>query len=176
MTAAASLHAYFDIAYSALTPGVLEELERAFGVAPEIASGLITEYPPVGIQGDMLLTPVAEGAEPDGTFAIHDLIAWRPDAPDQWRAWRGAGALLNPDAVHRAAYLDEILIVHATPLDWLRDRCRGVVVLDWSAHIPWHLGIARRILAADAAVERKLRAAWRIKDKPTIMGETRESA
>lgn len=89
--------------------------------------------------GEHYFIPDAEdGKEAFVSFAFHggnivDLIAWHPAAPANWR-WRAGGTtLLNIDAMERRWPGDGPLKVFATPLDCLRGRGEGVVILDWSA-------------------------------------------
>lgn len=64
---------------------------------------------------------------------IMDLIAWHPAAPANWR-WRvGDTPILNIDAIEQKWPGDGPLKIYATPLDYLRGGCEGVVILDWNA-------------------------------------------
>jgi hypothetical protein len=56
-----------------------------------------------------------------------DLAAWSPPRPPA--TWLGAGALLGAWNLFRPR-MREALMVHQGPLDWLRDACRGVVVVN----------------------------------------------
>jgi hypothetical protein len=56
-----------------------------------------------------------------------DVAAWTPSRPIL--LWLGRGALLGGEYA-LAPRLSEGLLVHETPLEWLRAECRGVVVLD----------------------------------------------
>jgi hypothetical protein len=58
-----------------------------------------------------------------------DIVGWQPAAG--WLGtWRGVAWAINQETIYRPR-LDEhrALKVHPTPLEWLRDECRGVVLL-----------------------------------------------
>lgn len=88
-----------------------------------------------------------------------DLIAFDPRQPGRWWWRTDTAALLNPEAVDRAEHYDEQLVIHATPLDWLRAGGRGAVVLDWRAHLPLYLRGARNVVAGNAHTARRLQRA-----------------
>ena len=56
-----------------------------------------------------------------------DLVAFRAGAAGFVAPWLGRAGLLGEEHLDRAR---DVLVVHATPLDWLRDNRRGVVVVD----------------------------------------------
>jgi hypothetical protein len=56
-----------------------------------------------------------------------DVAAWSPPHPVS--LWLGWAALLGAEGLFKPR-MTEGLAVHATPLEWLRAACRGVVVLD----------------------------------------------
>jgi hypothetical protein len=82
------------------------------------------------------------------TSALIDLIAFRPDNPTCWWSRTGASVLLNGDAVAKADFFDRPLVIHPDPLAWMVSGGEGVVVLDWSAHLPFYL--SGPILAASS--------------------------
>jgi hypothetical protein len=72
----------------------------------------------------------------DGAVAFHepvdeDLIFWRPRTGDL-TTWAGRSfALGATDNLSSAAGALAPLRVHASPMGWLRDRGRGLVIVDW---------------------------------------------
>lgn len=83
--------------------------------------------------------PLSELDSPDWpTVGLADLIAFPPDRPGEWRI-RCGSAILNAEEVERCAFHGEPLVIHPTPMDWLRAEGQGVVILDWSAFLPFHL-------------------------------------
>lgn len=83
--------------------------------------------------------PLPDMDSPDWPPAeLADLIAFPPDRPGEW--WTRTGsAILNAEEVDRCAFHGESLLIHPTPMDWLRAGGQGVVILDWSAFLPFHL-------------------------------------
>jgi hypothetical protein len=61
-----------------------------------------------------------------------DVILWRPRS-GTLSSMEGRAFALGEDAIGNAATyaFDTFLAVHAEPMDWLRDRGRGIVVLRW---------------------------------------------
>jgi|GEM_PF-2039079 len=67
--------------------------------------------------------------------AAVDLIAFGLSAPDTWFVRTGATWALGMDAILDASrsWGDDVrLVLHATPLDWLRARCVGACVTLWN--------------------------------------------
>ncbi len=64
----------------------------------------------------------------DETGDIVDLAAWNPDG-GALALWRGAASMLGAENIF-ASRLGEPLLVHETPLDWLRAGRRGVHIID----------------------------------------------
>lgn len=59
-----------------------------------------------------------------------DLVLWDPHSGELiTRA--GRAFAIGTDNVHAGAGVFDHLRIHASPLDWLRDRGRGLVVVDW---------------------------------------------
>jgi hypothetical protein len=101
---------------------------------------------------------------------LTDLLAFRTDQPSQWWSLLDNEPVLNPDAVEKARPCldtDEVLIVHETPLDWLRDDRDGVVILDWSANLHFHLGGVRRIYTANPILAKRLEKALTLPTWPS---------
>ena len=67
------------------------------------------------------IQPVLSGGE---FTDIVDLVAWHPDQPGQCWARHYSGVPLGIDQLDRAELLGESLLLHPTPLDWLRARRR----------------------------------------------------
>lgn len=67
---------------------------------------------------------------------IVDLVAWYPDQPGTWWTRCYSGVPLGADELDHAEIEGLEVLIHPTPLDWLRSEGRGVCVLDWtmSAH------------------------------------------
>jgi len=57
-----------------------------------------------------------------------DLAAWNPD-DGALALWRGVASMLGAETIF-ASRLGEPLLVHETPLDWLRAGRRGVYIID----------------------------------------------
>jgi hypothetical protein len=89
-----------------------------------------------------LIFPVA-----DDLGDIVDLCAWSP--PRRSALWSACGCMLGGENL-LAPRMREALAVHATPLEWLRDGCRGVVPIDWSK-AAGHLRRAEPLEAASLA-------------------------
>jgi len=56
-----------------------------------------------------------------------DLVAWSPPHPPA--LWCSRGAILGGQSLFTLRMTDG-LPVHPTPLEWLRDACRGVVIIN----------------------------------------------
>lgn len=98
------------------------EIPFGIGTVERMADGL---YQP-GEGSLHVISPVYEGGE------IIDLVAWRSNAPGNW-AWRtGLGWALGCYMLS-PRWDDDPVIIHATPLDWLRAGGTGMCILDWEA-------------------------------------------
>lgn len=95
-----------------------------------------------------------------GDLCPHDLVAWHQDDPNKWWLRLGIATLINDEAVETARHLDRPLEVHETPLDWLRGGAEGVVILDWSCHLPLWLGGANRIVAPNSDLAERIDQAF----------------
>ncbi len=125
---------------------------------------------PVCVLPDAPLSDLGEVVEP-----VADLIAFRTIDPGRWWLLTGAGVLLNPTARDRADYMGEPLLIHRTPLDWMRAGGDGVVVLDWAAFLPLHLGRVP-LVAADLALGERLDEALNRPPAPTPISVLRSAA
>jgi hypothetical protein len=101
----ANLMAEYTAAVAALSDKHIESLE-GLGIPAEIASGILPDYPMVGVVQAMthycgLCTPHESGGPYyvcpciDGDD-ITDIVAWRPGNPSKWWMRRGSAVLLNP--------------------------------------------------------------------------------
>ena len=81
---------------------------------------------------------------------LFDIIAWHPEKPRQWYFLRGeAGLILGEKAMFQAAILHEPLLLHSSPLAWLRSGCKGCVLLDY--HGLGRLYGLKNLICEDAA-------------------------
>jgi hypothetical protein len=149
------------------------DLLRGLGVPGGVLYGLATDYPMYGVarietfdsgfydssdDGEMaIIQPVAQCVE-SGSPDVIDLVTWLPDDPAHWWLRIGHWPLLNPDAVSDATFFgeDNPVVVHAMPLDFIRAGCEGVVVLQWTAGLPFYFGAVRKLLAMGADTGRRL--------------------
>ncbi|MFG0245757.1 MAG: hypothetical protein ACF8MF_06885 [Phycisphaerales bacterium JB052] len=129
-----------------------------YGIASGNTQGQHWQPDPIG--RPLLVLPDVPLADPDderlGAVDIGDLIAFNPHEPTRWWARTGAAVMLNPEGVERGQHHAEPVHVHATPLDWLRAAGAGIVVLDWSGHLPLRLAGPPRLIAADLALAERL--------------------
>lgn len=159
---------------------------KALCVSETVLSGINPDYPPghpwraraalVGVQrievaGDRyqpgedgkpaLIVPVAEHYDP-AIFQPVDLIAFFPSRPGAWYVRRGVADVLGADAIRRAVFRDEPLIVRPDPLLWLQTGAADCVVLDWRA-ATFALGSVRRVVCATPELGRRLAKAFQIR-------------
>ena len=68
----------------------------------------------------------------DGEIVVTDLVAFDGADPTIFGTLEGCGLVLGADQIENpASYLGgRPLLVHRTPLSWLRAGCQGIVVLD----------------------------------------------
>lgn len=157
---------------------------RALGVLPATIAGLARTQPPFGIAQAESVTP---GLYQPGHGPVHivmpvldggtlvDLVAWRTARPDRWWLRTGNGWALNPDDLRDHDRWGTVPTLRATPLDWLRTRASGSVVLDWSAHEIGQLRMHDRIECDGRRVADTLRGALtRTVRMPTIAISARE--
>lgn len=84
-------------------------------------------------EGDPHIITLAAVALPHmGWGEVFDLVAFKSTAPHVW--WRriGQADTLGDDAIEYAACTRKPLVLHETPLAWLRAGAEGAVVLDWT--------------------------------------------
>ena len=104
-----------------------------FGIA-EIITGTTTYQPFRGGKRAYIVPaiPLRDGFFDDD---IGDLVAWLPNNPAKW--WRRAGIVdfINFEAIERAAFFREPLLLHPHPLAWLQAGGDGAVILDLDTHL-----------------------------------------
>lgn len=62
---------------------------------------------------------------------LFDILFWHPARPKAWCLLRGeTDLILGERAMFEAGVHKEPLTIHETPLDYIKDQCRGVVFLD----------------------------------------------
>lgn len=82
-----------------------------------------------------------------------DIVCWDPDT-DRLGTWLGAAWAIGQATV-LAPRMSEGLVVHRTPLGWLRARFRGVVILDYGRACSY-LDAAAPLIAEDRKHRREL--------------------
>jgi hypothetical protein len=113
------------------------EIEECDGCYVPSEGGPLAFITPVRIAGDLV-----------------DLAAWRPMQPNRWLLRTGSGWCLGEQAI--LGDWQGALTLQATPLDWLRSGCEGVVVLDWSSSEVRQLANLQTVRVSDPAVGRML--------------------
>ena len=117
-------------------------LHGHFGVCRAQFHGDLYEPDPNG-------TPViVMGVSEHPDEEIIDIVAFQPSDPTRWWLRLGNAVVLGLHNARLAVFKEEPVLVHATPLDWLRAECHGAVVLDWRADLLSRLD-GYGILAAD---------------------------
>jgi hypothetical protein len=76
--------------------------------------------------------------DPDGEqwlafCEVDDVVFWQPNT-GELATWNGRAFALGEEAIYDASTyaFDCHLKIYLEPLDWLRCRCDGIVVLDWT--------------------------------------------
>jgi hypothetical protein len=78
-----------------------------------------------------------------------DIVAWQP-AANRLGTWRGLAWAINQDSIFRPRVQDSgALLVHRSPLEWLKIGRRGIVLIDARA-ATGYLHDAAPLLAEDA--------------------------
>jgi len=134
--------------------GTAPRLHGHFGPARVRFHGDLYEPDPDG--KEVFLIGVSE--HPDEL--IIDIVAFQPSKPNKWWLRLGNAVVLGLHDARLALFEEKPVFVHATPLDWLRNDCRGCVVLDWKADLLSYLP-GDRILATDHATTGRLEQAFR---------------
>jgi hypothetical protein len=152
-------------AHASLTDRERRELERQ-GVPAEACERIRGGYV-IRCGSQFEMEQHAKQGRPERAFLflvadVHgapaDIVAWQP-ATSWLGTWRGLAWALNQECIYRPR-LDEhgALKVHPTPLEWLRDGCRGIVLIRPSLAAA-HLGDAGPLLVDNAEFGARLRAA-----------------
>ncbi len=100
---------------------------------------------------------IVEARGADGETVI-DLVAWPLDRPDHATSMFGRVGLIGvAAAVDPTTYIfDKPLVIHRSPLDWLRSGCAGAAIVD-PRRAAWELiDCPGRIAGQDAAHARQL--------------------
>lgn len=93
----------------------------------------------------------------DNSFGrIVDLVALQTVNPRIWWLRTGIGAMLGYWNLEEAAYFQQQLTVHATPLDWLKADCEGICILDWKGYLPIWLSDIKQIHCPDVMTGQRL--------------------
>ena len=107
---------------------------------------------PLGVDGGEFVQPVSAYGE------FVDLVTWPPSHPTRFRLRHGQAVVLGDVVARWAAATDRPLKVFSTPLAWLRGFGEGACILDWTAHLPFHLP-ARRLVVDDACLADRINRA-----------------
>lgn len=78
-----------------------------------------------------LVAPCSFGIDFGDLYSTIDLIAWTPANPDRWWWRTGQGAALGAEEIEKARTFEKPLLLHATPVDWVRAGGTGCCILDW---------------------------------------------
>ena len=92
---------------------------------------------------------------------IFDLVAFSPSQPLKWWTRLGIATLLGEEIRDRTAFFGDPLVIHPTPLDWLRADADGGCILDWRCDLRLLLGGCERIIVYDDATAERLSEAFR---------------
>jgi hypothetical protein len=103
---------------------------------------------------------------------VVDIAAWAPPRPIHLLL--GRGALLGAESVF-APNMTAGLLVHASPLEWLRAGCRGVVVLD-EHRARSLLYRAQPLVVATVAHGRELRRVMEVKPPKILVSQNWKAA
>lgn len=134
--------------------GAPPRLHGHFGVCLAQFHGDLYEPDPDG-------TPVIVlGVSESPDEPIIDIVAFKPSEPNRWWLRLGQAVILGRHNARLALFKEEPLFIHATPLDWLRADCMGVVVLDWNADLTLYLD-GYGVLAADHRTASKIEKSFR---------------
>ena len=134
--------------------GTPPRLHGHFGVTRAMFHGDLFEPAPDG--KPVIILGVSE--HPDE--GVVDILAFEPSNPSHWYRRLGAAVVLGLHNARLAVFEESPVMVHATPLDWLRADCAGVVVLDWKADLLSYLD-GYGVLAADDTTRRRLQRAFK---------------
>lgn len=134
--------------------GTPPRLHGNFGVTRAMFHGDLFEPAPDG--KPVILLGVSE--HPDE--GLVDIVAFEPSNPVRWYLRLGNAVLLGLHNARLALFEQVPVFVNANPLDWLRNDCHGVVVLDWKRDILSYLD-GYGILVDDDTTRRRLQQAFK---------------
>jgi hypothetical protein len=86
-----------------------------------------------------------------------DYVAFRMDSPRGFWRMTGTAVLLGHDSLEHAVHFQQPLMVHESPLDWLKSGCDGIVILSWQHYWPAYLSDVRTLRTVNPAFGRRLR-------------------
>ena len=133
--------------------GTPPRLHGNFGVTRAMFHGDLFEPAPDG--KPVIVLGVSE--HPDE--GLVDIVAFEPSNPVRWYLRLGAAVVLGLHNARLAVFEESPVVAHATPLDWLRADCQGVVVLDWKRDVLSYLD-GYGVIAADVATGKRLERAF----------------
>lgn len=137
--------------------GLPKDGPRLWGLADVEIDG--AHYQPVPIP---LGVPALIAAAYDGTMetdlSIIDLVAISLRGRHAMRTRRGVATFLGGDNVEMAHEEDWPLFLYENGYSWIRNRCRGAVVLDWR-RAPYRLAGLRAISCETPELAKRLRLA-----------------
>ena len=111
-------------------------------------------------------------------FGLVDLVAWRPDNPDDWwLRYDDATPILGVRELRIAAYFRSPITLYLTPEAWCRaadDGHHGVVILNWDAPLDELFAGVGRVECDDPEHSARLVKALRAWE-PTVTGTGRRT-
>ena len=84
--------------------------------------------------------------------------AFRLDKPKQFWATT-TNPFIGQESLERSIHFQEPLLVHETPLDWLKADREGIVILSWEHYWPLYLADVPTLRTLNVAFGRRLSAA-----------------
>ncbi len=159
------LAAEFALTTDGVTPLLVAHIQRMgiprriiFGARHYLGAARITTTPDGLFEfhddGELALI-VPEGVpEWPGWAEVHDLIAFKPEAPGRWWRRRGDVDLLGASNITR--WKLNPTTIHETPLLWLQAGADGVCIVDWGLDPIARLGAAGYLEAETSALKRQL--------------------
>jgi hypothetical protein len=138
--------------------GLPNDGPRLWGLADvEIDAEFYQPVPfPIGVPA--LIAAAYEGSMETG-LGIVDLVAISLRGRHAMRTRRGVATFLGGNNVEMAIDEDWPLFLYENGFSWIRNRCRGAVVLDWR-RAPHRLAHVRAISCETPALAKRLRLAF----------------
>ena len=100
-----------------------------------------------------LVLPVCDDGD------LIDLVAFRSGNPADWLLRTGRGLALGLEQGWERHHWDDEVELSLTPLDWLRNGCDGLCIVDWDAPDIAMLASLPRIVCPSAGAASQLRRA-----------------